>query len=252
MSRNNPSTVQLQPWVIQNTLRLEGQKFGQLTAIRPTYRRTQRMIKWECLCDCGNTTYVVGSKLKNGHTKSCGCRALRATNHRHGLSGTNIYSLWGGMMARCRDPSQGRYQGRGIVVCVGWHDPAKFAKEMGERPSKAYSLDRRDNDGNYSCGKCEECVANGWSMNVRWATQSEQARNTRHNHPVTAFGRTLLIIEWAELSGLRFGTLQSRIRNHGWPPEAAISLPVGSRLSQSGIQRCPTLLPTGTKASDVN
>lgn len=28
---------------------------------------------YECLCDCGNKTIVVGSKIKNGHTKSCGC-----------------------------------------------------------------------------------------------------------------------------------------------------------------------------------
>ena len=28
---------------------------------------------YECLCNCGNKTIVVSSKLKNSHTKSCGC-----------------------------------------------------------------------------------------------------------------------------------------------------------------------------------
>lgn len=38
---------------------------------------------YECLCDCGNKTIVVGSKLKNGHTKSCGCLKRRATIERN-------------------------------------------------------------------------------------------------------------------------------------------------------------------------
>lgn len=29
--------------------------------------------KWKCKCECGNITYVTATKLKSGHTKSCGC-----------------------------------------------------------------------------------------------------------------------------------------------------------------------------------
>lgn len=28
---------------------------------------------WKCICECGNTTTVRDSELKNGHTISCGC-----------------------------------------------------------------------------------------------------------------------------------------------------------------------------------
>lgn len=32
---------------------------------------------WNCLCKCGNTVVVLGSSLKTGNTKSCGCYASR-------------------------------------------------------------------------------------------------------------------------------------------------------------------------------
>lgn len=52
---------------------LTGGKFGKLTAIRPTDQRKCGSIVWECICDCGKTTFVSAQKLKTGHTQSCGC-----------------------------------------------------------------------------------------------------------------------------------------------------------------------------------
>lgn len=52
---------------------LTGQKFGRLTAIRPTEERQGKSVVWECQCDCGELTYVGASSLKSGNTKSCGC-----------------------------------------------------------------------------------------------------------------------------------------------------------------------------------
>lgn len=54
---------------------ITGQKFGKLVAIAPTERRASNgAVYWECLCDCGNTTYVVYTSLKKGDTQSCGCK----------------------------------------------------------------------------------------------------------------------------------------------------------------------------------
>jgi len=52
---------------------LTGQRFGRLTAIRPTDERRNRTVVWECNCDCGNTAFVRGSTLRSGGTQSCGC-----------------------------------------------------------------------------------------------------------------------------------------------------------------------------------
>ena len=61
---------------------ITGQRFGKLTAIRPTEKRKRKVVVWECKCDCGNVVYVVYSNLKKGETKSCGCllEKLRVQN----------------------------------------------------------------------------------------------------------------------------------------------------------------------------
>jgi len=52
---------------------LTGQKFARLTVVRRADERLCGKVRWECICDCGNTTFVAGGDLKTGNTKSCGC-----------------------------------------------------------------------------------------------------------------------------------------------------------------------------------
>lgn len=52
---------------------LTGKKFGRLTVLSPIRKGKKNNIHWKCLCDCGNMTEVLGSHLKRGETKSCGC-----------------------------------------------------------------------------------------------------------------------------------------------------------------------------------
>lgn len=65
---------------MSNIKDLTGQKFGRLIVIKDSGQRKNRQVVWECKCDCGKTTYVVGQALRNGHTQSCGClQAERAS-----------------------------------------------------------------------------------------------------------------------------------------------------------------------------
>lgn len=60
--------------VSQNTSDdLKGKKFGRLTAICPTERRSNGSIVWQCRCECGNVAFVAAANLKKGDTTSCGC-----------------------------------------------------------------------------------------------------------------------------------------------------------------------------------
>lgn len=56
------------------TINLIGQKFGKLTVIKDSGKRSNyKSIIWICQCECGNICEVDGANLRSGHTQSCGC-----------------------------------------------------------------------------------------------------------------------------------------------------------------------------------
>jgi hypothetical protein len=59
-------------------LDISGRRFGKLTAISRTNERENGYFVWECVCDCGGETIVSSSKLRRGHTSSCGCASPKA------------------------------------------------------------------------------------------------------------------------------------------------------------------------------
>ena len=59
-----------------NKANLIGQKFGLLTVMTEHGSKNGHTI-WECLCDCGNVTYVSTGCLKYGNIQSCGCLLSR-------------------------------------------------------------------------------------------------------------------------------------------------------------------------------
>jgi hypothetical protein len=55
---------------------LTGQRFNLLTVIDRDESSRAGKARWICKCDCGNETSVIGSNLKNGNVKSCGCQRM--------------------------------------------------------------------------------------------------------------------------------------------------------------------------------
>lgn len=130
---------------------------------------------------------------------------------RHGYFGTPTYESWCAMKKRClnpRHPAFARYAGRGISICDRWMAFENFLADMGERPAGT-SLDRIDNSGGYEPGNC------------RWATRSEQNRNTRTARVITYRGETRPLVEWASVLGVPYQRTLDRLRS-GWPFERAI------------------------------
>ena len=58
---------------------LVGKKFGRLTVVSLSSERGNgNQVKWNCICDCGNTHTVTAECLSNGKSKSCGCLKIEA------------------------------------------------------------------------------------------------------------------------------------------------------------------------------
>lgn len=106
------------------------------------------------------------------------------------------------MLGRCRNPNHWAfpdYGGRGITVCPEWESFERFSQDMGN-PAASQTLDRVDNEQGYRLSNC------------RWATRTEQNRNTRRNVYITFGSTTLCATAWAEKLGIPVSRIYNRVR----------------------------------------
>ena len=192
-----------------------GQAFGRLTVTAVNSNGTA-----ECTCICGNTRKPRVRHLLNGKTRSCGCLHKEQLANRvrtHGASDSLTWRRWRSMKARCEikgSKSFPAYGGAGITVCERWSNSfANFLGDMGECPDESMTLDRLDNAIGYQPGNC------------RWATKTAQNRNSSRNHLIEHGGKKLCVSEWAEITGIKYRTIMTRLAK-GWSAEAALTTPV--------------------------
>ena len=209
------STIQFQP-IPSHLEDLTGQVFNRLTVLG--YARQYKGYQWWCKCICGTILMRYDDQIKRGNQKSCGCLQtdVRKSPKSHGLSHLPEYRVWASMLDRCRNPNLRPFQyygARGITVCERWTKFANFIEDMGCRPSKKHSIERRDNNGNYEPDNCY------------WATPEEQWRNKRNNIHITLNGVTKTAAEWAK--ELPLTARQIRARYHfGWSAERILTEPI--------------------------
>jgi hypothetical protein len=100
---------------------------------------------------------------------------------KHGHSqGDYTFNSWRQMKNRCtnsRDCTHWHLYGGAnppVQVCARWLNSFEaFLEDLGER-TEGRTLGRFGDINNYSCGKCEQCRANGWKLNCAWQTPKEQ------------------------------------------------------------------------------
>lgn len=181
---------------------------------------TKRGAAWLCRCRCGTEKVLIGGDIRSGRVQSCGCWKSEVTSQRsrtHRESATPLYVVWSSMKKRCNNPRNKGYKNygeRGIRVCKEWSESYEAFRDwsLANGYAAGLEIDRRNNDGNYEPDNC------------RWVAQKINARNTRRNRSLSAFGETKTLIEWCEdgRCAVNYNTLRRRL-GRGWAGEEALT-----------------------------
>lgn len=192
---------------------LIGQKFGRLTVIERKGSNLKREAEWNCKCDCGRSVIVVGTKLKDGRVKSCGCLFAHNLTYQ---GETKPLTEW----AKIKGIKNVTLYSR--IFVYGW--------------TIEEALETVINDS-YFTYKEETKSLKEWARvkNIKYSTLHnriytqgltiEEALETvinNSNLTLTYQGETRSLTEWAKIKGIKYSTLYARIYNHGWTIEKAL------------------------------
>lgn len=145
--------------------------------------------------------------MPRGYHKTTGLPIFQT----HGMSDTRFWRIYQNIKQRCYDEHNTeykRYGGRGIKV--EWNSFEEFKADMYEGYSDTLSIDRIDNNGNYSKENC------------RWATSTQQANNRRSNRYLEFEGQIKSMAEWARELNIGYLLIKKRLMR-GWSVHKALT-----------------------------
>lgn len=201
-----------------------GDTFGQWEVIDIAPKR-KYLVYWLCRCSCGNENEVYSQNLLQGKSQRCETCAdkLHHTKVQHYFAPKRDipeHNVWRKMIERCYDrrcKSFRDYGARNIGVYAGWiNNFEAFYAYVGPRPTPKHTIERIFNDRSYE------------PDNVKWATRTVQARNTRRNKIVTIDGVSGVLPHLCEQLGLDYRFMRNRTNRKGrfarYTPQAAADL----------------------------
>jgi hypothetical protein len=179
--------------------------FNKWTVLKEVERNKSNKRMWFCKCVCGNTSTIIQENLTLNKSTQCRSCALTSKNKKQDFlrEDHRLYSVWKNMKSRVNNPNRShyhRYGGRGIKICERWNDFLLFLEDMEDSFEEGLTLDRIDNDGDYSPENC------------RWATQKEQNNNQEKSLHLLFEGHYYTESELSEKTGVKRTTIQQRRR----------------------------------------
>jgi hypothetical protein len=128
---------------------LTGRRLHKLTVVRfhDYYKKSRR---WECLCDCGKTAFVLAGELIAGKRISCGCeRFTLGNNTKYKYNSKQAYT----------NTKAGAVK-RGYAFGITFEEfVSLLADDCYYCGSQTSGLDRIDNHGNYILENLVPCCA---------------------------------------------------------------------------------------------
>lgn len=112
----------------------------------------------------------------------------------HGMSGTRPYNIWMNMRSRCDNTKSDFYSiygGRGISYCEAWRTFEGFWADMSSTYIEGMSLERVDNNLNYTPSNC--C----WIPIKDQALNRRKASNNTSGHTGVLWGHNRLGVLYA-------------------------------------------------------
>lgn len=150
---------------------------------------------------CGCTYHLTAEAIEIARPEN---RFAFGHQTQHGMTRSSEYAAYNDMKRRCNKQAckdYPHYGGRGIRVCNRWMERPggflNFLADMGQKPSRAHTLDRERNDEDYGPDNC------------RWVIQKLQTRNRRvtlRDESGEALG------DVAERTGISYATLFARFK----------------------------------------
>lgn len=150
-------------------------EFGVTVKSRTTYisRQGNKLAGYVAVCPvCGNE-WVTNAQTWRQRKMCLKCASKKAAEVIRKDVPKYIRTTLNGMRNRCynkNNPGYDNYGGRGIRICDRWMDqkmgPIYLYEDLGDRPD-GYSIDRIDNDGDYTPENC------------KWSSKQEQRLNQR-------------------------------------------------------------------------
>jgi len=120
-----------------------GKKFGRLLVLKSLPKVKGKCFSYLCKCDCGKERNVDGSKLRSGHTKSCGCSRIKWTPAER-----RTLERYNGAKSRCKGNNKDYSD-----VKFLYNSFEEMVEDIGLCP-EGMEIDRADPYGNYEPGNC--------------------------------------------------------------------------------------------------
>ncbi len=130
------------------------------------------------------------------------------------MSKSPEFAAYAAAKQRCgneNDIQYKNYGGRGIEF--KFDSFKEFILDIGQRPSRDYSLDRIDNMNHYQSG------------NIQWSLNTIQQRNKRNNHLILFRGEEKCIKEWSEITDISTASIYNRLIKLNWCIDCTLTIP---------------------------